>query len=80
MVDNAIMLRLKDEVRVTGAKDGTPEFDVRLRAAQVRACQELRNLPGCTVCPHVMFCGVIAAHRADAAAVAFLRRLQRAKP
>jgi len=80
MEDDAIMLRLKDEVRSQGAKDGTAEFDIRLRAAQVRTCRDMRNLPSCTACPHVMFCGVIAAHRADASAVAFVRRLAQAKP
>lgn len=65
---------IEAEVEARGVKRGTDAFGVLVRAEQVRACQELRGLPACLACPHAMFCSLLAAHRADADAVAFLRR------
>ena len=58
MAENGVLQELTDLVVSEGLKEGTPEYDRRLRQVKVEKCREMRGHFTCSECEVYDFCDI----------------------
>lgn len=56
---------LEQELEAQGVERSSPHFDIRLREAKLRRCQDRRGVSKCKDCQHYEMCELVKEHVTD---------------